>query len=202
MDIRAPRVDDLLALGSDDPNDVLATISERFHNDCIYVCRSEFSALKMSTTVGPVLIAVNPYRLLPIYGVPSITKYALSESIGIGQASEVEDVSARAGAPHIYQVAARALRAVALASGLSQSVVISGESGAGKTEATKQVVEFLAVAADGGSGGPDQSSGVKIKQQVMSTSTVLEAFGNAKTVRNDNSSRFGKLFEVQFGYRE
>ncbi|KAK3233990.1 hypothetical protein CYMTET_55740 [Cymbomonas tetramitiformis] len=190
MDIRAPRVDDLLALGSDDPNDVLATISERFHNDCIY------------TTVGPVLIAVNPYRLLPIYGVPSITKYALSESIGIGQASEVEDVSARAGAPHIYQVAARALRAVALASGLSQSVVISGESGAGKTEATKQVVEFLAVAADGGSGGPDQSSGVKIKQQVMSTSTVLEAFGNAKTVRNDNSSRFGKLFEVQFGYRE
>ena len=76
---------------------------------------------------------------------------------------------------------------------MSQSILISGESGAGKTETTKKILEYLAVVA-----GKDErrSSTVNVAQQILQSNPVLESFGNAKTGRNNNSSRFGKWMEV------
>jgi myosin heavy subunit len=91
-----------------------------------------------------------------------------------------------------------------------QSIIISGESGAGKTEATKRILNYIANiqnsdsdggAGSGKSGGAAKSGGpekVSIETQVLRTNPILEAFGNAKTLRNDNSSRFGKFIEIDF----
>ena len=118
--------------------------------------------------------------------------------------------------PHVYAVADDAYRAMAK-SGTSQSILVSGESGAGKTETAKLIMQYLAWAgaraaaereAAGGGGGtpraalpspdaePDAAGGVEAR--VLESNPLLEAFGNAKTVRNDNSSRFGKFVEIQF----
>ncbi|XP_017221667.2 myosin-6 [Daucus carota subsp. sativus] len=80
--------------------------------------------------------------------------------------------------------------------GVSQSILVSGESGAGKTESTKMLMQYLAYM-----GGRAESEGRSVEQQVLESNPVLEAFGNAKTVRNNNSSRFGKFVEIQFDSR-
>ncbi|KAI7749598.1 hypothetical protein M8C21_021900, partial [Ambrosia artemisiifolia] len=77
--------------------------------------------------------------------------------------------------------------------GKSNSILVSGESGAGKTETTKMIMRFLAYL-----GGRKATEGRTVEQQVLESNPVLEAFGNAKTVRNNNSSRFGKFVEIQF----
>eukprot|EP00878_Enallax_costatus_P022226 GHUV01023569.1.p1 GENE.GHUV01023569.1~~GHUV01023569.1.p1 ORF type:complete len:1540 (+),score=641.95 GHUV01023569.1:53-4672(+) len=91
--------------------------------------------------------------------------------------------------PHIYLVAGAAFRDM-VRMGTSQSLVINGESGAGKTETTKKAMQFFASLAGGTASGVDK--------QVLETNPILEAFGNAKTQRNHNSSRFGKLIEIHF----
>lgn len=117
---------------------------------------------------------MNPFKPLPIYNVDVAKKYK----------------SADFGAlpPHIFAIANETYSAL-YRSNKSQCVVISGESGAGKTESTKLIIQFLA-----------QKSNTRslIQDQILEASPILEAFGNAKTVRNDNSSRFGKFIEVQF----
>jgi myosin-5 len=77
--------------------------------------------------------------------------------------------------------------------GISQSILVSGESGAGKTESTKMIMRYLAYM-----GGKAAAEGRTVEKQVLQSNPVLEAFGNAKTVRNNNSSRFGKFVEIQF----
>ena len=93
--------------------------------------------------------------------------------------------------PHVYMVSARAYAGMHK-DAQGQAVLISGESGAGKTEATKKVLSYLSSAA----GSAPDAAGVD--EQIISTNPILEAFGNAKTVRNNNSSRFGKFMRVQF----
>ncbi|KAJ1454313.1 P-loop containing nucleoside triphosphate hydrolase protein [Pelagophyceae sp. CCMP2097] len=153
---------DLVLLDSLDEGLVLHNLRERYKQDKIY------------TAVGGILIALNPFRRLPLYGTERIEAYH------------------RAGnkpmPPHPYKLAHAAHQAI-LDDDADQAILVSGESGAGKTEATKQCLSFLAEVAG--------STSSNIEQRVLSANPILEAFGNAKTTRNDNSSRFGRFTKVQ-----
>ena len=95
--------------------------------------------------------------------------------------------------PHIFAISDGAYRAM-LQDHVNQSLLITGESGAGKTENTKKVIQYLAAVAGKSEGGrPGQ-----LEEQLLEANPILEAFGNAMTVRNNNSSRFGKFIEIQF----
>ena len=102
--------------------------------------------------------------------------------------------------PHIYALVDATFGQM-LESGISQSVLISGESGAGKTEAMKICLTYLGELSAAASKGKDAGGGGEkesVANRLMQTNPVMEAIGNAKTVRNNNSSRFGKHFDVQF----
>ncbi|CAN1789964.1 XI-2 [Linum perenne] len=134
------------------------------------------------TYTGNILIAVNPFRRLPhLYDNHMMDQY---KGAAIGELS-----------PHPFAVADTAYRQM-INDGISQSILVSGESGAGKTESTKSLMRYLAFM-----GGRNASEGRSVEQQVLESNPVLEAFGNAKTVRNNNSSRFGKFVELQFDKR-
>jgi len=139
--------------------------------------RQRFNAGIIYTYIGPMIISVNPYRLIPSLGSELIPKYQ----------SDSEDLP-----PHLYAIAQRAYKTF-LDFGNSQSIVISGESGAGKTEATKIILKYLTVAAE-----RVFDDSFDIAAMIIATNPILEAFGNAKTTRNDNSSRFGKFIKVAF----
>ena len=153
-------ISDMTALDILHEGAIQENILVRYYSDKIY------------TYVGPTLISVNPYKLLPIY-----TKELISEY----QNQSIDE-------PHVFAVAEHAYQE--MRSGKNQTILISGESGAGKTEATKIVLRYLTERAQGES--------MHIRKQILDANPVLEAFGNAKTIRNNNSSRFGKYFQVQF----
>ncbi|RLN32866.1 myosin-6-like [Panicum miliaceum] len=141
--------------------------------------KSRYAMNEIYTYTGNILIAVNPFQRLPhLYN---------NHMMGIYKGAEFGDLS-----PHPFAIADRAYRLM-INYGKSQAILVSGESGAGKTESTKSLMQYLAFM-----GGKAQSGGRSVQQQVLESNPVLEAFGNAKTVRNNNSSRFGKFVEIQF----
>ncbi|EPS66547.1 hypothetical protein M569_08229, partial [Genlisea aurea] len=143
-------------------------------------CRYDIN--EIYTYTGSILIAVNPFQRLPhLYGMDMMEKY---RGVEIGELG-----------PHPFAIADAAYRQM-IKEDISQSILVSGESGAGKTESTKMLMRYLAYM-----GGSAQSDGQSVEQRVLESSPVLEAFGNAKTVRNNNSSRFGKFVELQFNSR-
>lgn len=167
---------DLLSLGEFNLGPLLHNIRIRYFKNEIY------------TSIGPaILISVNPYRDLPkLYSAQTASKYR----------QQHDNVP-----PHPFALAQKALNELGRG-GLDQSIIISGESGAGKTEATKIILSYLAGETEKKrrafhtqSTPPDQTS---VEMQVTRSNPVLESFGNAKTVRNDNSSRFGKFLQVFF----
>ncbi|KAM7521771.1 hypothetical protein LguiA_011673 [Lonicera macranthoides] len=144
--------------------------------------KSRYDINEIYTYTGNILIAVNPFRRLPhLYDSHMMAQY---KGAAFGELS-----------PHPFAVADAAYR-VMINEGISQSILVSGESGAGKTESTKLLMHYLAYM-----GGRAAGEGRTVEQKVLESNPVLEAFGNAKTVRNNNSSRFGKFVELQFDQR-
>ncbi|KAL6053329.1 Unconventional myosin-XIX [Balamuthia mandrillaris] len=135
-----------------------------------------FSIHQIYTYTGPILIAINPYQRLPIYGKQMIAQYC-GQPLG-------------KLAPHVYAIADNAFRSMR-DDNMSQSILVSGESGAGKTETTKVLLQFFAAM------GQNKGEG-NVHKQVLESTPLLEAFGNAKTLRNNNSSRFGKFIQIEF----
>lgn len=136
--------------------------------------RTRYYKNKIYSYVANILIAVNPYKDIPeLYASQTIKSYK-GKSLG-----ELP--------PHVFAIADKAFRDMKVFK-QSQSIIVSGESGAGKTESTKHLLKYL---CEGGGAGP-------IEQKILDANPILEAFGNAKTTRNNNSSRFGKFIEVHF----
>uniref|UniRef100_A0A2P2M2P9 Uncharacterized protein MANES_16G086100 n=1 Tax=Rhizophora mucronata TaxID=61149 RepID=A0A2P2M2P9_RHIMU len=145
----------------------------------LYNLERRYSLNDIYTYTGSILIAVNPFTKLPhLYDVHMMEQY---KGAPFGELS-----------PHVFAVADASYRAM-MNEGQSQSILVSGESGAGKTETTKLIMQYLTYV--GGRAAADDRS---VEQQVLESNPLLEAFGNARTVRNDNSSRFGKFVEIQF----
>ncbi|KAJ3695578.1 hypothetical protein LUZ60_000955 [Juncus effusus] len=145
----------------------------------LYNLKRRYALNEIYTYTGTILIAVNPFTKLPhLYN-----EYMMEQYKGV----RLGDLS-----PHVFAVADSSYRAM-MSEERSQSILVSGESGAGKTETTKLIMQYLTFV--GGRASTDHRS---VEQQVLESNPLLEAFGNAKTVRNDNSSRFGKFVEIQF----
>nr|XP_023693952.1 unconventional myosin-IXa-like [Paramormyrops kingsleyae] len=138
--------------------------------------RSRFKEEKIYTYVGCILVAINPFKFLPIYN-PKYVKMYDNHRLG-----KLE--------PHIYAVADVAYHAM-LQRQRNQCIVISGESGSGKTQSTNFLIHHLTALSQKGF-----ASGVE--QTILGAGPVLEAFGNAKTAHNNNSSRFGKFIQVNY----
>eukprot|EP00038_Savillea_parva_P002259 m.112345 g.112345 ORF g.112345 m.112345 type:complete len:1310 (-) comp10779_c2_seq1:47-3976(-) len=172
-------------------NDDLAELEE-LTDDILCEClNTRYQQDKIYTYVGDILIAVNPFQMLGLYTNEQSALYC-----------NVQSKSDHP--PHLFAIADSAYHNMKR-NGKSQVCVISGESGAGKTESAKQFVrQIMDVSARGAMGGDtDATAHVRAKHpvetKILQQNPILEAFGNAKTVMNDNSSRFGKFIDLRFG---
>ncbi|KAM3858015.1 LOW QUALITY PROTEIN: unconventional myosin-Ig [Diretmus argenteus] len=143
--------------------------------------KMRFEKGRIYTFIGEVVVSVNPYRQMDIYGKDAIEAY---------RGRELYE-----NPPHLYSVSDAAYKAMQRRS-KDTCIVISGESGAGKTEASKYIMQYIAAITN-----PSQRAEVEsVKNVLLKSNCVLEAFGNAKTNRNDNSSRFGKYMDINFSF--
>uniref|UniRef100_A0A8C3SKW1 Myosin IE n=1 Tax=Chelydra serpentina TaxID=8475 RepID=A0A8C3SKW1_CHESE len=165
QNVKHSGVDDMVLLAKISEDAIVENLKKRFLDDYIF------------TYIGPVLISVNPFKQLPYFTDREIDMYQ--------GAAQYENP------PHIYALADNMYRNM-LIDGENQCVIISGESGAGKTVAAKYIMSYISKVSGG---GPKVQH---VKDIILKSNPLLEAFGNAKTVRNNNSSRFGKYFEIQF----
>ncbi|KAI9303935.1 P-loop containing nucleoside triphosphate hydrolase protein [Cunninghamella echinulata] len=168
-------IDDLTNLSHLNEPSVLNTIKIRYAQRNIY------------TYSGIVLIAANPFDRVPLYEPDIIQQYSGRRR------GELE--------PHLFAIAEDAYRCM-IREKTNQTIVVSGESGAGKTVSAKFIMRYFATADDKETTGKmakDNGAGMtEVEEQILATNPIMEAFGNAKTTRNDNSSRFGKYIEIQF----
>ncbi|KAI9585946.1 hypothetical protein GQX74_001793 [Glossina fuscipes] len=151
---------------------VLHNLRQRYYSKIIY------------TYSGLFCIAINPYKRYPVYTNRCAKMYRGKRR------NEVP--------PHIFAISDGAYVDM-LTNHVNQSMLITGESGAGKTENTKKVIAYFATVGASSKKDESQKNKGSLEDQVVQTNPVLEAFGNAKTVRNDNSSRFGKFIRIHFG---
>jgi myosin-5 len=171
-------VNDLIKLNHLHEPAILHALEERFKKDIIY------------TATGSILLAVNPFKPLAIY--TNTQQYHTEGKKKANGLSYDEELL-----PHVFELADNAFhKMVYNPSGMqNQSILVSGESGAGKTETTKYIMKYIATIA--GSVAEEESI-ESIEKKVLQSNPIMEAFGNARTIRNDNSSRFGKYIKLQF----
>eukprot|EP00055_Hartaetosiga_balthica_P007144 m.24170 g.24170 ORF g.24170 m.24170 type:complete len:997 (-) comp5625_c0_seq1:1821-4811(-) len=148
---------------------VVNNLKQLYFNDIIY------------SYIGNVIVAVNPFRALDIYSDEYVEKFR-------GRSAFDPKLQ-----PHIFALADNVFNDMRYR-GNDQVVIISGESGAGKTESSKKIMQYVAAV----SGATEKVN--EVKNKLLNTNPVLESFGNAKTTRNDNSSRFGKYMDIQFDF--
>uniref|UniRef100_A0A286XER4 Unconventional myosin-XV n=1 Tax=Cavia porcellus TaxID=10141 RepID=A0A286XER4_CAVPO len=156
---REDGVEDMTQLEDLQETTVLSNLKTRFERNLIY------------TYIGSILVSMNPYQMFGIYGPEQVQQYS-GRALGDNP-------------PHLFAIANLAF-AKMLDAKQNQCIIISGESGSGKTEATKLILRYLAA----------MNQKRDVMQQILEATPLLESFGNAKTVRNDNSSRFGKFVEI------
>ncbi|CAF1208717.1 unnamed protein product [Adineta steineri] len=146
--------------------------------------RDRYERWLIYTYSGLFCVAINPYKRLPIYTMKVVLMYRGKKR------TEVP--------PHLYAIADNAYSNM-LRDRDNQSMLITGESGAGKTENTKKVIQYFALVAAASAKKEEGKKSMTLEDQIVQSNPVLEAFGNAKTTRNNNSSRFGKFIRIHFG---
>ncbi|XP_015415354.1 PREDICTED: myosin-9 isoform X3 [Myotis davidii] len=162
------KVEDMAELTCLNEASVLHNLKERYYSGLIY------------TYSGLFCVVINPYKNLPIYSEEIVEMY---------KGKKRHEMP-----PHIYAITDSAYRSM-MQDREDQSILCTGESGAGKTENTKKVIQYLAHVASSHKSKKDQG---ELERQLLQANPILEAFGNAKTVKNDNSSRFGKFIRINF----
>uniref|UniRef100_A0A3Q3B9G3 Myosin motor domain-containing protein n=1 Tax=Kryptolebias marmoratus TaxID=37003 RepID=A0A3Q3B9G3_KRYMA len=153
----------------------------------LYNLKDRFASWMIYTYSGLFCVVVNPYKWLPVYDAQVVGAYRGKKRIE--------------APPHIFSVSDNAYQFM-LTDRENQSILITGESGAGKTVNTKRVIQYFATIAMTGSKKAEPVAGKiqgSLEDQIIAANPLLEAYGNAKTVRNDNSSRFGKFIRIHFG---
>ncbi|XP_063075198.1 myosin-7-like [Engraulis encrasicolus] len=152
----------------------------------LFNLKERYAAWMIYTYSGLFCVTVNPYKWLPVYNQEVVIAYRGKKR--------------QEAPPHIFSISDNAYQYM-LADRENQSILITGESGAGKTVNTKRVIQYFAsIAASGGKKETDKNKGT-LEDQIIQANPALEAFGNAKTIRNDNSSRFGKFIRIHFDTR-
>ncbi|XP_012265926.2 unconventional myosin-Ie-like [Athalia rosae] len=165
QNVKVSGVDDMVLLPKVNEESISDNLKKRYMDDYIFTC------------IGPVLVSINPFKQMPYFGDKEIEIY--------------QGAAPYENPPHIYGLADEMYRNM-LIDNESQCVIISGESGAGKTVAAKYIMAYVSRVSGGG------TRVQKVKDVILESNPLLEAFGNAKTVRNNNSSRFGKYVEISF----
>ncbi|XP_007611197.1 myosin-4 isoform X1 [Cricetulus griseus] len=154
----------------------------------LYNLKERYAAWMIYTYSGLFCVTVNPYKWLPVYNPEVVAAYRGKKR--------------QEAPPHIFSISDNAYQFM-LTDRENQSILITGESGAGKTVNTKRVIQYFATIAVTGDKKKEEAPSGKmqgtLEDQIISANPLLEAFGNAKTVRNDNSSRFGKFIRIHFG---
>ncbi|XP_066444038.1 myosin-1B [Eleutherodactylus coqui] len=152
----------------------------------LYNLKERYAAWMIYTYSGLFCVTVNPYKWLPVYNPEVVAGYRGKKR--------------QEAPPHIFSISDNAYQFM-LTDRENQSILITGESGAGKTVNTKRVIQYFATIATVADKKKDEASKNKgtLEDQIIQANPLLEAFGNAKTVRNDNSSRFGKFIRIHFG---
>jgi len=166
LDKKRPGLDDMTLLTKPTPQGIRDNLKERLEAECIY------------TYIGNVLVAANPFTWLQIYSSDDAKRYMRQSRLDVP--------------PHVFAVAEAAFRAMTEEED-SQCVIISGESGAGKTEASKHIQGYFALCSQGNSAEVE-----RVKKVFLESNPLLEAFGNAKTLRNNNSSRCTPVWKSKF----
>uniref|UniRef100_A0A1A8MU29 Unconventional myosin-Ib n=1 Tax=Nothobranchius pienaari TaxID=704102 RepID=A0A1A8MU29_9TELE len=174
MEVKTSLLDNMIGVGD------MVLLEPLAEDSFLENLKNRFDHNEIYTYIGSVVISLNPYRSLPIYTPEKVEEYRNRNFYELS--------------PHIFALADEAYRSLR-DQDKDQCILITGESGAGKTEASKLVMSYVAAVC-----GKGQEVN-KVKEQLLQSNPVLEAFGNAKTVRNDNSSRFGKYMDIEFDFK-
>ncbi|KAM7152991.1 unconventional myosin-Ib isoform 4-T4 [Macrochelys suwanniensis] len=174
MEVKTSLLDNMIGVGD------MVLLEPLSEDSFINNLKKRFDHNEIYTYIGSVVVSINPYRQLPIYSPEKVEEYRNRNFYELS--------------PHIFALSDEAYRSLR-DQDKDQCILITGESGAGKTEASKLVMSYVAAVCGKG------AEVNQVKEQLLQSNPVLEAFGNAKTVRNDNSSRFGKYMDIEFDFK-